>query len=323
MDLSIIIVNWNSLDYVQECIASIYDCTQGCEFEVIVVDNASSEQGVDLLKDEWPNITVIKSPENLGFAGANNLGFRHSRGETILFLNPDTRLVGPAISIMLGRMRVLPTVGIVGCKLLNTDLSVQTSCIQRFPTIFNQLMDIEYLRLWWPSFPLWQIGALFADSAEPVEVEVVSGACMMIDRTIFEKVGKFSEEYFMFAEDVDLCYQTTRLGLKNYYVGAATVIHHGGKSTIQKPVSEWSTAMKLRAIMQFCIKAHGRSYGTLYRVAMGWSACCRLAIIAPARLFLFRGEGKARVKFASAKWKAVLNWAFAANRWELEALEKR
>jgi GT2 family glycosyltransferase len=323
MDLSIIIVNWNSLEYARECIESIYEYTHGCELEVIVVDNASPEGGIDALKDKWPKITVIKSSENLGFAGANNLGFDRSCGETILFLNPDTRLTGPAISTMFNHLRTLQNAGIVGCKLLNTDLSVQTSCIQRFPTIFNQLMDIEYLRLWWPSFPLWRIGPLFSEFVGPVQVEVVSGACTMIKRIVFEKVGKFSEDYFMYAEDVDLCYQTTLFGFKNYYVGDATLIHHGGKSTVQKPVSQWSTSMKLRAIMQFCIKAHGKSYGILYRIAMGWSACCRLAIIAPARLFLFRGPGKDRAKFASAKWKAVLNWAFAANSWEAEALGKR
>ena len=157
MELSIICVNWNSVDYLRECIASIYEFTRGISFEIIVVDNASPEAGVDVLKDEFPGITLITSEKNLGFAGANNLGFKHSTGSYVLFLNPDTKLMEPTITIMLECIKSLPDAGVVGCKLLNTDLSIQLNSIQKFPTILNQVLDTEYLRLRCPHCPLLEI----------------------------------------------------------------------------------------------------------------------------------------------------------------------
>src|SRR5450432_1580696 len=137
MDLSIIFVNWNSLNYLRECVPSIYQHTTDLSFEIIVVDNASPEGHIEELQQEFPDVRVIKSDVNLGFAGANNLGFRHATGANVLFLNPDTRLTGPSIRIMLDRLNSLPNAGIVGCKLLK-DLSIQLSSIQTFPTILNQ-----------------------------------------------------------------------------------------------------------------------------------------------------------------------------------------
>src|SRR5450631_882710 len=137
MDLSIIIVNWNSADFLLDCVTSIRKHTQNITYETIVVDNASAKEDVDKLSQYLPDIHLIASPENLGFAGANNLGFKHATGEYVVFLNPDTKLVGPAINTMVERMKSLPDAGIVGCKLLNTDLSVQLSSIQKFPTILN------------------------------------------------------------------------------------------------------------------------------------------------------------------------------------------
>ena len=117
MDLSIIYVNWNSLDYLRESIASVYEHTHDISFEIVVVDNASPERGVDTLKDLFPDVLVTKSSQNLGFAGANNVGFRHSTGEYVLFLNPDTQLIAPSINIMLDHAKARSDAGIVGCKL--------------------------------------------------------------------------------------------------------------------------------------------------------------------------------------------------------------
>ena len=124
-----------------------------------------------------PSSTVIKSPINLGFGGANNvLDSEHSIGNYILFLNPDTRVVGPAVCILVEAIAGLPDVGILGCKLLNGDLSIQTSCIQTFPTIANQILDFESLRVRWPNSKLWGIGPLFSSSGRPTKVERSSRA---------------------------------------------------------------------------------------------------------------------------------------------------
>ena len=255
MDLSIIIVNWNWIAYLRECVASVYEHTRDLLFETIVVDNASLAGDADLLELQLPGITVIKSVENLGFGGANNLGFRHSTGKYILFLNPDTKLVSSAINSMVQGVRELPDAGILGCKLLNTDLSIQTSCIQTFPTIANQLLDSDWLRERWPNSRLWGTKPLFSNTGLPTKVEVVSGACMLVRRDVFEQVGLFTDDYFMYAEDLDLCYKTERAGYPNYYMGTASVIHHGGKSS--NPES--ATRMKWRSITQFCEKPAGAS----------------------------------------------------------------
>src|SRR5690348_16023197 len=127
MDLSIIIVNWNSAEYLRKCIPSIYRWTNSqISLEVVVVDNASPSGDAGSLKENFPEINLIKSSKNLGFAGANNLGFRHSTGDWVLFLNPDTELNSPAIDVMMREMQSLSEGGIAGCKLLNADLSVQT-----------------------------------------------------------------------------------------------------------------------------------------------------------------------------------------------------
>jgi N-acetylglucosaminyl-diphospho-decaprenol L-rhamnosyltransferase len=309
MELSIICVNWNSADYLRECIASVYEYTREISFEIIVVDNASSQEGVDTLREQFPEVTIIKSAKNLGFAGANNVGFRHSTGAYVLLLNPDTKLISAAINIMLAHMKSLPDAGIVGCRLLNTDLSVQLTAIQKFPTILNQVLDLEYLQLRWPHCPLWEIAPLFSTDVKLLKVEVISGACMLLRRQVFEQVGMFSEDYFMYAEDIDLNYKVKSAGFTNYYVGEAAMIHHGSKSSSRQEISFWATIMKYRAMRKLFQKTRGRLYGSMYRVAMGCAAAGRLTVLAlayPLGNILWDREA---LKFATRKWRVILRWA--------------
>ena len=314
MQLSVIIVNWNSLAFLRECLRTFYRETTGLSFEIIVVDNHSPEGGIATLRGQFPDIQIIESDRNLGFAAANNLGFAHSSGETLLFLNPDTAIIGAAVSVMAEQLRALPDAGIVGARLLNSDGTMQTSCIQTFPTILNQLLDIEFLRVRWPACSLWNIAPLYSRETKPSPVEVISGACMMMKRTVFERAGKFSEDYFMYAEDLDLSYKVMRLGLRNYYVGDAEVVHYGGGSSSQKSVSQWSTTMKLRAVEKFCSKTHGRLYGLCYRGAMGGAAIGRLLAIGLCRLFGSLVANRKALESAWSKWAAVLRWSVGMAR---------
>jgi GT2 family glycosyltransferase len=302
MELSIIFVNWNSVNYLRECIASIYEHTRGIAFEIIVVDNASPEGGVDALKEQFPDIVLIKSGENLGFAGANNLGFKQSKGKCVLFLNPDTKLLNPAINILLQGLNSLPGAGIVGCKLLNADLSVQTSSIMKFPGILNQVFQSEVLRLRWPSFPLWNIGPLFSTNPAPAKAEAITGACMMMRREVFESVGMFSEEYFMYAEDVDLCWKTTRAGFPNYYLGEGRIVHYGGVSSPR----EWQIVMKTKAELRLCSNFRGRFYGFLFRSALAVNALLRLCVAAVLSLLRKVRGGKEAPNPALIKYRAAL-----------------
>jgi len=305
VEVSIVCVNWNSLAYLRDCIESIYENTSRINFEIIVVDNASPDRGGEILEQEFPEITVVKSENNLGFAGASNLGFRRSRGSHVLLLNPDTKLVGPAINILLEQIKSLPDAGIVGCKLLNTDSSIQTASVQKFPTLLNQLTNVEYLRMKWPACPLWDISPLFCDTPRPIKVEVIPGACMLLKREVFEKVGLLTEDYFMYAEDIDLNYKVRNLGLSSYYVGAAQIMHHGGTSSSHQPVSHWSILMKHRAMLMYYRMIGGPVYGLLYRVTMGLSALVHLAILA----VVFPFGDKEAVRLKTDKWKTVLRWS--------------
>lgn len=309
MELSIIYVNWNALDYLHKSIASVYRHTHQVQFEIIVVDNASPECNVNLLKETFPEVRIVHSDKNLGFAGANNLGFRHSVADYVLFLNPDTELIAPSVDILLARLKALPDAGIVGCKLLNTDLSVQSSSIQAYPTILNQAMDAEYLRLRWPKCPLWKIAPLFSKNITLIKVDVIPGACMLLRRTVFERAGLFSEDYFMYGEDLDLNYKVKAAGFSSYYVGETAIIHHGGKSSSRQQVSHWATLMKYRAMVQLFRKTRGGIYASAYRLAMAAVALGRLlllAVVSPLGNILWDRES---LKFSLGKWKTILKWA--------------
>jgi GT2 family glycosyltransferase len=323
MKLSIIIVNWNSFGFLQKCLKSLYTHLRDVSFEIIVVDNASPETGIEALNADFPDVLVIKSAVNLGFAAANNLGFAQSSGEYVLFLNPDTEIVDNAIKTMLDQAASLQEVGIIGCKLLNTDLSVQTSCIQTFPTIPNQILDYEYLRVRWPSCSFWSISALFSDNADPVSVEVISGACMLLRRDVFKRADMFTEDYFMYAEDLDLCYKVKALGLRNYYVGKSQVIHHGGQSSNRVNVSNWSTIMRFKGVHKFCIKQQGSFYGSLFRAAMGAAALLRVIALSVAKPFAANDSRKQSINNSTSKWLAVLKWSYGGNRALLQASPRR
>jgi GT2 family glycosyltransferase len=300
MELSIICVNWNSVDYLRDCLKSIFRWTHNIAFEVIVVDNASPSGDVDVLKREFPTITLIKSAINLGFAGANNLAVHSSHGEYILFLNPDTLLVSPAINVLLHQFKALLRPGVMGCKLLNADGSVQTSCIMHFPTILNMLCRCEYLRVRWPR--LWGIAPLFVAHSEAVPVEAVSGACMLLRREIFNAVGMFSAEYFMYAEDLDLCYTLRRAGYTNYYSGHASIVHYGGTSSD----SDWQTVVKIKAELRFCEKHYGHVYGLVFRMGFALSALVRLTLIAVVSSIDKRNCNSPRFHAAWKKWSTSL-----------------
>lgn len=301
--LSVILVNWNSTVYLGNCISSVREWCGDMHPEIIVVDNASPDGDVDVLGERYDDIRIIKCPVNLGFGRANNVGFRLSTGQYILFLNPDTELNSPAIQLMLNGLLTLEDAGVIGCRLLNGDLSVQTSCIQSFPTILNQALDTDVLRSRWPRSRLWGIGPLFGQDDGAVAVEVVSGACMLMRREVFERVGLFSEEYFMYGEDLDLCYKVVKAGYRNYYVGGATVIHYGGGSSGNP---ELATVRKWESIVHYCVKNHGRAYGCAFAAVIAAVALSRIVLLALAGL-LFHGNQPARGSYSAvAKWRTVL-----------------
>lgn len=304
-DLSIICVNWNSEDYLIECIRSIYDTTHNISFEIIVVDNASPHDDLRRTEARFPDVKLIRSAKNLGFAGANNLGFKHSTGSTILLLNPDTEILGNAIETMVAALKQAPDAGIVGCALLDPDLSTSIASVQKFPTILNQLLMTEDLVRRFPHCRLWDIGPILKKDSEPVKVEVIPGACMMLKREVYERAGMLSEDYFMYAEDIDLNYSVERLGMNRYYVSSAKIIHFGGRSSAKQPVNEWATWMQAQAMLRYFRKTRGAFYSMLYRGAICVTAVARIFLLALARI----ARGKDLTRRSFAKWSILFRWS--------------
>ena len=316
MDLSIIIVNWNSARFSIACIESIRSSTGGPGVEIIVVDNASTDGSCRALREHFPDLKLISSPENLGFARANNLGFEACSGRNVLFLNPDTEIVGPAVNLMIACLDSCPDIGAVGCKLLNTDLTVQTSCIQPYPTILNQLFDVERLRQLFPKVQLWGIRPLFEESSPyPVDVDMVSGAGLMAKRKALEQVGLFNTDYFMYAEDLDLCYRMKRSGWKVCYLGKATIVHHGGQSAKKRGGASFSCPMKAEALTRFLRKTRGDLYAQLYRAAMFLMALGRLSLLAALLIVTFRKSNRQILYISFAKWYRALRWSIGCEAW--------
>lgn len=308
MDISIIIVNWNSKDYLQKCIESILSWTSDINFEIVVIDSASFDGADEMLKHCYPQVRFMQSDSNLGFAKANNEAFRESTGSYILFLNPDTELIGSDINILFDSIQTLPKAGAIGCTLLNRDRSIQTSCIQSFPTILNQLLSTEFLRALFPKSPLWGMASLYDANDGPAEVDMISGACLMLRRSVFEQVGLFSEDYFMYAEDLDLCYKIRQAGYSNYLIPGTSVIHFGGGSTEKRP-SDFSVVMMRESIWRFLKKNRGEIYGLAYRGSTLMSAIGRLLllmILLP--LQYLRHSGSSRYS-SLTKWWAILTWS--------------
>jgi hypothetical protein len=314
MQLSIIIVNWNSKDFLRECIASILAETRGLEYEIITIDSGSFDGCGQMLSDYCPQVRFIQSEQNLGFAKANNMAFKASTGDCVLFLNPDTELLGPAINLMYEHLRSSSNVGAVGCKLLNTDGTIQTSCIQSFPTILNQLLSAELIRHRFPRFRLWGMAPLFDESKTSSEVEAISGACLMMSRSVFERIGMFSTDYFMYSEDVDLCYKSWKAGFRNYYVPVATVVHHGGGSTQDKP-STFSNVMMLESRHRYFVKTRSKLYADLYRAQMALVSALRVALGSLFWIFGFSFRRRANAVSILRKWCSRLRWTLGLEQW--------
>lgn len=312
MDLSVITVNWRSADYLKKCLAALYGNTRGIRLEVIVIDNASRDGSRQMVAEHYPQVTFMESQLNLGFAGANNLAFQLSSAPFVLFLNPDTEVLGPAVAALLAFLQKTPDAGIVGPRLLNTDGSAQVTSIMQFPSLLNEALNFEYLHRAFPKFPLWNIAPLFEPPTDRgVAVQAISGACMMMPRSVFEQVNMFDTSYFMFSEDLDLCYKVRKAGRRIYYLGGATVVHHGGRSTATAP-DGFRTVMIQASHARFIRSRYGRLHGFLYRQGMAIVATIRLVAGCAFLIATLGLVGRRRLRFTLSKWRMVFRWAISA-----------
>lgn len=309
MDLSIILVNWKSLDYLRDCLCSIYTYTRDILFEVIVIDNASGDTSEKTIRREYPDVIFLQSRTNLGFAKANNAAFRASRGDIVVFLNPDTEIADNVFARMAACLRRDVSIGAVGARLLNSNGTVQTTSIQAFPTLWNQLLDFDKLRRVFPKWSIWGTKALLCNTDQPIDVDAISGACFMIRRQLFETVGHFTETYFMYVEDLDLSYKVRRAGYRICLLPTCQLVHHGGQSS-KNQIPYFASVRQVESLLQFFMVTRGRMYSDCYRLVIASSAVLRLLAVLvsmPLGNLVFRRSTR---KIIVQRWWLKLQWAF-------------
>jgi GT2 family glycosyltransferase len=225
--VSIILVNYNGIDVIENCLQSLQQFLQAVPHEVIVVDNASQDGSPDLVKQNFPQVHLIRLVENRGFGAGNNIGAKIANGEFLFFLNTDTQLISDVLPTLVMLMKEYPDVGIIGSKLLNSDGSLQLSTAWAVSIAgeFRTLQQLKYYE------NLQRRATIMQRFDQPQEVDVVVGAAFLIRRTLFETLGGFDENFFMYFEESDLCQRAQYLGWKILYTPAVSLIHIRGHST--------------------------------------------------------------------------------------------
>lgn len=234
MDLSIIIVSFNTKKLLKDCLESIFERTLGISFEVIIVDNNSSDGSPEMIKKEHSQVTLIRNKANLGFGKANNQGAREAKGKYLLFLNPDTLLIDNPINKIIDFVKKNEKIDICGCKLLNKDKTLQPSVgfFPNLPRVFFWMFfidDIPVIRNLIK--PYHQKMASFYQKER--EVDWVTGAFLVIKREVFDKIGGFDEQFFMYEEEVDLCFLAKKGGSRAFYTPVGQVIHLKGGQSVE------------------------------------------------------------------------------------------
>jgi GT2 family glycosyltransferase len=244
-DISIIIVNFNTLGLLRDCLNSVMQ-TEGRACEMIVVDNASADGSADMVEGEFRGVLLVRNSQNAGFAKANNQGIRLARGRYVLLLNSDTIVRQGALGSMAAFLDSEAAVGGVACKLLNEDGTIQASVGDRPGPMLLLFRLLGASRLISGDRPRRRLARSFgfllgrtvrsyltpyAVDRSPVEVESISAACLMLRKEVVEQVGFLDESFFMYLEDMDYCIRIRQAGWKLYYLPGGEVVHLGGGST--------------------------------------------------------------------------------------------
>lgn len=243
MDLSVIVVNWNTKKLLEDCLASIYKFTQNIDFEVIVVDNGSKDGSQKMVKDKYPKAKLIANKNNLGFAKANNIGFGHAKGKYILLLNSDTYLIENSFRKLVEFAKKQENLGVLTPQLLNQDRSIQQSVgfFPNLPQIFFWMTFIDDLPLGYILKPYHVDHEAFYKKDQ--QVDWVTGAALLIPKNVIQKAGELDEKIFMYGEDVEWCWRIKKAGFQIIYSPITKIVHIGrgssGKISTQAFIGEF------------------------------------------------------------------------------------
>jgi GT2 family glycosyltransferase len=304
MDASIIIVNWNTRDLLADCLESIAANAPTYSYEIIVVDNASADDSVAMIKARFPHIALIENSGNPGFAQANNQAINRSSGRYILLLNPDTVVLPDALDNLIAFMDRHPHAGAAGSRLFSADGSLQASCYP-YPTLFRELWRLFHMDAIHP-IAEYDMGRWSVDA--PREVEAIQGSCFMLRREALDQVGLLDENFFMYSEEVDLCLRIRQGGWPLYWVPQSRVIHYGGQSS--KLVADEMFLQLYRGKVQYFRKHTKPLKVALYKLVLLAAASARVAVAPIA--WLERPSKRARHLAQAGQYQKLLHqiWSF-------------
>jgi len=310
MDVSIIIVNWNTIKLLRECIQSVYDETT-CSFEIFVVDNNSSDGSADMVRKEFPNVLLIANDDNKGFAAGNNQAMKLCKGDHILLLNPDTKVLKGAIDKLLAFLNSKSDMGAAACKLLNGDGSLQKS-VGNFYSFIGTLFENRIIPKILPNSKyLAKKYVAFWDHTTPREIDWARGAVLLVRREVVEQIGLLDEQFYIYGEEIDWCQRIKNAGWKIWYTPDAEIIHYGKASSSQRNIEMFIQNYKSFYIL---IKKHYPWFSYfLYRIrAMTYLV---LWLLKFSITFLLSGKGTKKrqsavdgFKLYTASWR----WHFSS-----------
>ncbi|MEN6350227.1 MAG: glycosyltransferase family 2 protein [Syntrophomonas sp.] len=318
MELSIIIVNWNTREMLRNCLSSLKDHTGRHKVKVFVVDNASKDGSVEMVHNQFPWVYLINSGGNIGFGKANNLAKPYSYTPYILFLNPDTIILNDAITEMLDYMETNQDVGALGCKMKYPDGVVQPLGLQWFPTPFTELISMLII-----SQRTQKRLKSYLPYVDPNKNSVVSklyGGCLMVRKSVLDQVGWFDERFFMYGEDVDLCKRITEAGWKLYYLSDTQIIHLCGGASGEAP-SNFSVLMKCESISKLMRKYYGNTGALLYKLVILSGSSFRLFVLAVLKIAssLLKKGNNSEYKNTHLKYVAMIKWCLNFQKPEIKS----
>jgi len=261
LELSILIVNWNTRDFLRDCLQSLYRSVKGTSFEVIVVDNASGDGSIEMIKENYPETRLVENRENAGFARGNNQAYKISKGRVVGLLNPDTIVYPDTFEKMVDYLDAHHGVGAVSCKFLNPDGSMQREFFRRFPTtksIFFRYTSLGQ-RLNQRFFQGRALDAFFYNEktfSVTETIEQPGATCLVMRRSLIEKIGLFDEQFPIFFNDVDLCKRIWDDGYEIHVLSDAHITHYGGGS-LRKISREGRSTLAADGIFRYFKKHHG------------------------------------------------------------------
>jgi GT2 family glycosyltransferase len=298
-DVSIVFTQWNVREMLRDCLHSVQEKTKGLTYEIIVVDDGSTDGSPEMIRTEFPDVILTVNQTNIGVAKSYNKGVALARGKYVQMLNSDMVLVNNAIKVLLDFLESHPDAGACAGKLRNRDMTTQVS-FGSFPGLLQAFSEAFGMSHLFPFVHWPQIGICPAESiTAPIEAEYLSGADMLIRREVISTIGFFDERYTSYCEETDFCYRIrhdTRWRL--YYVPAAEIVHFGGQSFSKVP--EYRLRLMYSGYNKFLTKHHGRLYSLATRMLYAFQFARRWAV-ARIRCMLSPGDD-CRAMITESAW---------------------